>query len=273
MLRTLSRSLPLIGQRGLAAAAEPAIPGPEPVWETQPRHTGVFINNRFHDAVSGKTFPTLNPATGNTICHVAEGDAADVDKAVRAAHDAFKLGSPWRRMDAADRGVLMNRLADLMERDRVLLASLETLDNGKPYTVSYAADLELSIRCLRYYAGWADKIEGKTIPVRGDLFTYTRHEPVGVCGQIIPWNFPLLMQSWKLGPALAAGNTIVMKLAEQTPLTGLHVASLVAGRRDSPTASSTSSPDSDPPPAPPSPATTRRQGRLHRIHRGSPKLP
>ena len=120
------------------------------------------------------------------------GVQADVDKAVAAARQAFVLGSPWRTMDASQRGNLLNKLADLMERDRVYLASLETLNNGKPYSYSFMADLGLSIKCLRYYAGWADKIQGKTIPVDGPYFAYTRHEPVGVCGQIIPWNFPLV---------------------------------------------------------------------------------
>merc|ERR1712002_1265395 len=129
--------------------------------------------------------------------------------------------------DASDRGRLLYKLADLVERDQVYLASLETLDNGKPYRGAYAADLALTIACYRYYAGWADKTHGKVIPITGDYFSYTRHEPVGVCGQIIPWNFPLLMQAWKLGPALATGNTVVMKLAEQTPLTGLYIADLV----------------------------------------------
>uniref|UniRef100_A0A3P9PY35 aldehyde dehydrogenase (NAD(+)) n=1 Tax=Poecilia reticulata TaxID=8081 RepID=A0A3P9PY35_POERE len=152
---------------------------------------------------------------------------ADVDKAVKAACNAFRLGSPWRRMDASDRGRLLYKLADAIERDSAYLAELETLDNGKPYVIAYLADLPLVVKCLRYYAGWADKWEGKTIPVDGDYFTYTRHEPVGVCGQIIPWNFPLVMQAWKLGPALATGNTVVMKVAEQTPLTALYVASLI----------------------------------------------
>ncbi|KAJ0066644.1 hypothetical protein NL108_016749, partial [Boleophthalmus pectinirostris] len=147
---------------------------------------------------------------------------ADVDKAVQAARRAFRLGSPWRRMDASDRGVLLNRLADAIERNAAYLAELETLDNGKPYAVAYAVDLPNVVKCLRYYAGWADKWEGKTIPIDGDYFCYTRHEPVGVC-----WNFPLLMQAWKLGPALATGNTVVMKVAEQTPLTALFVASLI----------------------------------------------
>ena len=152
---------------------------------------------------------------------------ADVDRAVKAARAAFQLGSPWRRMDASERGRLLNRLADLIERDRTNLASLETLDNGKPYITSYLVDLDMVLKCLRYYAGWADKYHGKTIPIDGDYFSYTRHEPVGVCGQIIPWNFPLLMQAWKLGPALATGNVVVMKVAEQTPLTALYVANLI----------------------------------------------
>ncbi|CAJ0948154.1 unnamed protein product, partial [Mesorhabditis belari] len=200
---------------------------PAPSRNVNPKYTQLFINNDFVNAKSGKTFETFNPATGGKIADVAEADKADVNAAVKAAQQAFRLGAPWRRMDAAQRGILLNRLADLMERDRQILASLETLDNGKPYAVAYAADLGLSIACLRYYAGWADKNHGKTIPIAGDHFTYTRHEPVGVCGQIIPWNFPLLMQAWKLGPALAMGNTVVMKVAEQTPLSALHVASLI----------------------------------------------
>uniref|UniRef100_A0A8C6UCY0 aldehyde dehydrogenase (NAD(+)) n=1 Tax=Neogobius melanostomus TaxID=47308 RepID=A0A8C6UCY0_9GOBI len=152
---------------------------------------------------------------------------ADVNKAVKAARDAFRFGSPWRRMDASHRGLLLSKLADAIERNSAYLAELETLDNGKPYAVAYTVDLPNVVKCLRYYAGWADKWEGKTIPIDGDFFCYTRHEPVGVCGQIIPWNFPLLMQAWKLGPALATGNTVVMKVAEQTPLTALFVANLI----------------------------------------------
>jgi len=192
------------------------------------KYNQVFINNRFVDSVSGKTFPTINPATGEKICEVAEGDKADVDVAVKAAKEAFKLGSPWRTMDASERGNLLNRLADLLERDHAYLASLETLDNGKPFSDSFDIDLKLTIKCYRYYAGWADKIHGKTIPIDGDFLCYTRHEPVGIVGQVIPWNFPLLMQAWKLGPALATGNVVVMKPAEQTPLTALYVASLIA---------------------------------------------
>jgi len=200
---------------------------PQPIINPDIQHTGLFINNQFVDSVSGKTFPTVNPATGEVTAQVAEGDQADVNIAVKAATEAFRLGSPWRTMDASKRGELLYKLADLIERDTVHLASLETLDNGKPYAMSLLADVALSIKCYRYYAGWADKNHGKVIPIDGNFLTYTRHEPVGVCGQIIPWNFPLLMQAWKLGPALATGNTVVMKLAEQTPLTGLHIAQLI----------------------------------------------
>src|SRR5437588_1768459 len=185
----------------------------------------LFIGGKWLDSVSGKTFPTVNPATGETICQVAEGDKADVDRAVKAARKAFEEG-PWPKMSASERGRLLNRLADLIEQKQEELAALETLDNGKPIRDSLAADLPLTIKCYRYYAGWADKVHGKTIPVDGNFFCYTKHEPVGVVGQIIPWNFPLLMQAWKWGPALAAGNTVVLKPAEQTPLTALRVAAL-----------------------------------------------
>ncbi|KAK2507761.1 hypothetical protein MC885_000884 [Smutsia gigantea] len=227
MLRaaTLAAGLrPRLG-RLLSAATIQAVPAPN----QQPEvfYNQIFINNEWHDAVSKKTFPTVNPSTGEVICQVAEGDKEDVDRAVKAARAAFQLGSPWRCMDASDRGRLLNRLADLIERDRTYLAALETLDNGKPYVISYLVDLDMVLKCFRYYAGWADKYHGKTIPIDGDFFSYTRHEPVGVCGQIIPWNFPLLMQAWKLGPALATGNVVVMKMAEQTPLTALYMASLI----------------------------------------------
>ena len=187
--------------------------------------TRLLIDGQWRDSVSGKTFETVNPATEEVIAQVAEGDAADVDLAVKAARRAFDSG-PWSRMDARDRGRLMYRLADLLEENIDELARLETLDNGKPISESRNADLPLVIDCLRYYAGWADKIHGQTIPVRGNYFTYTRREPLGVAGQIIPWNFPMLMVAWKWGPALAAGCTIVMKPAEQTPLTALRVGEL-----------------------------------------------
>jgi aldehyde dehydrogenase (NAD+) len=185
----------------------------------------MFIDGRSVDSVSGKMFPTLNPATGDTICQVAEGDKADVDLAVKAARKAFESG-PWSKMNASDRARLINKLADAIEANAEELATLESLDNGKPFTDSLNIDLPLTVKCFRYFAGWADKVQGKTIPIDGNYFCYTRHEPVGVVGQIIPWNFPLLMQAWKWGPALACGNTVVLKPAEQTPITALRVAKL-----------------------------------------------
>ena len=187
--------------------------------------TKLLINNEWVESVSGERFETINPATGEVICDVAEADAPDVDKAVEAAKNAFRDGE-WRKMSATRRGELLYKLADLIEQNIDELARLETLDNGKPLKSSYG-DLNLVIRCYRYYAGWADKVEGKTIPINGPYFCYTRREPVGVVGQIIPWNFPLLMQAWKLGPALCTGNTVVMKTAEQTPLSALRVGELI----------------------------------------------
>src|SRR5438105_1878152 len=203
-----------------ATASAPRIKPPK-VKTQQP----MFIGGKWLDSASGKTFPTLNPATGEKICDVAEGDKADVDKAVTAARKAFESG-PWPKMSAAERGRLLFKLADAIEARQDELAALEALDNGKPYRDAIAADLPLTVKCYRYYGGWADKYHGKTIPIEGPYFCYTRHEPVGVVGQIIPWNFPLLMQAWKWGPALAAGCTVVLKPAEQTPLTALRVAEL-----------------------------------------------
>jgi aldehyde dehydrogenase (NAD+) len=189
--------------------------------------TKLLIGNEWVNSKSGKTFPTLNPATGEEICQIAEADAPDVERAVQAARAAFHSRSPWRRMSASQRGLLLNKLADLIEQNIDELARLESLDNGKPYSVALAADLPLTIACYRYYAGWADKIQGRTIPINGPYFCYTRLEPVGVVGQIIPWNFPLLMQAWKLAPALATGNTVILKPAEQTPLTALRIGELI----------------------------------------------
>ena len=186
----------------------------------------LLINGQWVDSVSGKVFATVNPATAEILCEVAEADAADVDLAVIAARRAFD-SKAWRCMNASERGKLLHRLADLMEKNLEQLAGLEALDNGKPYYIAKAADVPLAIACYRYFAGWADKIQGKTIPINGDYLCYTRHEAVGVVGQIIPWNFPLLMQAWKLAPALATGNTVVMKPAEQTPLSALRVAELI----------------------------------------------
>ncbi|KAM8960567.1 aldehyde dehydrogenase 1A1 [Pelodytes ibericus] len=187
----------------------------------------IFINNEWHNSCSGKKFPVYNPATEEKICDIEEGDKEDVDKAVKAAKEAFQFGSPWRRMDASERGKILNKLADLMERDILILSTLETIDAGKPFFSSYFADLPGAIKSLRYCAGWADKNTGRTIPMDGDYFSFTRHEPVGVCGQIIPWNFPLVMFAWKIAPALCCGNTIVIKPAEQTPLTALYMGSLI----------------------------------------------
>lgn len=200
---------------------------PAPLSDLKIRYTKIFINNEWHDSASGKKFPVYNPANGEKICEVEEGDKEDVDKAVKAAREAFQLGSPWRRMDASERGRIINKLADLIERDRLILSTLECLDAGKPFAAAYFADLPGAVKSFRYCAGWADKNHGRTIPSDGDFFTFTRHEPVGVCGQIIPWNFPLVMFAWKLAPALCCGNTIVIKPAEQTPLSALYMGSLI----------------------------------------------
>jgi aldehyde dehydrogenase (NAD+) len=189
-----------------------------PVVKDQP----LFIGGKFVDSVSGKTFPAINPATGETICQVAEGDKADIDLAVKAARKALE-STPWKNMDAADRGRLLYKLADRVEKEAEQLAALESLNCGK--TISDArGDMEGVVSTLRYYAGWADKVEGRTVPVRGNFLSYTLRQPVGVVGQIIPWNFPLLMLAWKWGPALACGNTVVMKPAEQTPVTAIRLA-------------------------------------------------
>ena len=186
----------------------------------------LLIGNRWVAAESGRTFATINPSTGEAICQVAEADAADVDAAVHAAREAFEHG-PWRTMNASARGRLLYRLADLIEANAEGLAQLEALDNGKPVSVARAVDVAKAVACYRYFAGWADKVHGKTIPIDGDFLCYTRHEPIGVVGQIIPWNFPMLMMAWKLAPALATGNTVVLKPAEQTPLSALRIGELI----------------------------------------------
>ena len=190
------------------------------------KYTGIFINNEFVPSITGNKFPTYCPVTGEKICDVEEGRKPDVDKAVEAAKKVFQLDSVWRTTEPSERGRMLNRLARLIERDTNYLSELETLNNGKPLKESLS-DIEDTIKCFEYYAGWADKLEGKTIPVEGDLFAYTQHEPIGVVGQIIPWNYPLSMAAWKLAPALTTGNVVVLKLAEQTPLSGLYLASLV----------------------------------------------
>ncbi|HEY3788712.1 MAG TPA: aldehyde dehydrogenase family protein, partial [Urbifossiella sp.] len=210
-----------------AAVAEQSVHTPRSPKITPPKvsQQKMLIDGKWVDSASGKTFDTINPSTGEVICRVAEGDKADIDLAVKAARRAFESG-PWSKMTPSDRGRLLNKLADAIESRKDELAALESLDNGKPIADASAADLPLTIACYRYYAGWADKIYGQTIPFSPDFFCYTRHEPIGVVGQIIPWNFPLLMQSWKWGPALACGNSVVLKPAEQTPLTALRVAQL-----------------------------------------------
>ena len=193
----------------------------------------LFIDGRWTDAASGKTFETPNPATGETLAWVAEGDAEDIDRAVKAARRAFDEG-PWSRLTPSERGRIIWRIGDLILAHLDELAQLESLDNGKPFTVAQAADVPLAADMFHYMAGWATKIEGNTISISvpympgANFHSYTLREPLGVVGQIIPWNFPLLMAAWKIAPALAAGNTVVLKPAEQTPLTALRLAGLIA---------------------------------------------
>ena len=191
----------------------------------------MLIDGKWVDAASGKTFATYNPATGEVLAQVAEGDREDIERAVKAARKAFETG-PWSKMTASQRGRAIWKLADLLEEHLEEFAVLETLDNGKPLTVARGADVPLAVDLFRYMAGWATKLEGTTIPLSvpytpgAKYLAYTLREPVGVVGQIIPWNFPLLMAAWKLGPALAAGCTVILKPAEQTPLTALRLGEL-----------------------------------------------
>ena len=188
----------------------------------------MYIDGKFVNAASGKTLSVYNPATGEVMAQVPEAEAVDVDQAVRAARRAFDEG-PWTKMSPSQRGRLMLKLADLMEQHLEELAEIESMDNGKPVSVARVADVPLAVDLFRYMAGWATKIMGHTFPLSfpGEYLSYTLREPIGVVGQIIPWNFPLLMAAWKLGPALAAGCTVVLKLAEQTPLSGLRLAELI----------------------------------------------
>jgi phenylacetaldehyde dehydrogenase len=192
----------------------------------------LLIGGCWTPAASGKTFAVTDPSTGNVIAHTAEADAVDVDRAVQAARLAFEEG-PWPAMTPAERGKLIWRIGDLILAHLDELAELEALDNGKPITVARAADVPLAADMFQYMAGWATKIEGKTIPL-SVLYTpgaryhaYTRPEPIGVVGQIIPWNFPLLMAAWKLAPALAVGCTVVLKVAEETPLSALRLGEIL----------------------------------------------
>ncbi len=192
----------------------------------------MLINGNWVNSISGKTFPTYNPATGEILAQVAEGDREDIEQAVKAARKAFDQG-PWRRLTASERGRLIWKLSDLLESHTEEFAYLESLDNGKPLTIARAADVPLAVDLFRYMAGWTTKLEGNTIPISvpytpgAKYLAYTLREPVGVAGQIIPWNFPLLMAAWKLGPALACGCTVVLKPAEQTPLSALRLGELI----------------------------------------------
>jgi acyl-CoA reductase-like NAD-dependent aldehyde dehydrogenase len=206
---------------GLAARVEPSVEQ----FVTAPLRR-MLIDGKWVEAASGKTFDTLDPATGKVLARVAEGDAEDVDRAARAARRAFDAG-PWPRMAPAERQKLLLRLADLIEAHGLELAQLETLDNGKSVAESQGVDIPAAAETFRYYAGWVNKITGETNPTDPTFFNFTLREPVGVCGQIIPWNFPLLMAAWKLAPALACGNTCVLKPAEQTPLTALRLGELL----------------------------------------------
>ena len=192
----------------------------------------LLIDGQWVDSASGKTFETINPATEEHLADVAWGEAEDIDRAVKAARKAFADDSHWRRMSASERGRLIFKISELIEDNADELATLEALDNGKPQTVAKVADVALAADLFRYMAGWPTKIEGNTIPVSavvtgGEFMGMTLKEPVGVVGQIIPWNFPLLMAAWKLGPVLAAGCTVVLKPAEQTPLSALRLGELM----------------------------------------------
>jgi aldehyde dehydrogenase (NAD+) len=187
----------------------------------------LLIGCEWQDAAGGRTFETVNPATAEVLTTVAEASAADVDAAVQAARKAFDdLSGPWRKMSASERGRLLWKIAELVEQHIDELAELETLDNGKPIFESRYVDMPMVADVFRYYAGWATKLHGDTVNINEGAFTYTLREPVGVVGAIVAWNFPLLLASWKLGPALACGNTVVLKPAEQTPLTALRFGEL-----------------------------------------------
>ncbi len=198
-----------------ATAYRPAIPLPD----LRP-----FIGGAPVDAASGRTIPVRNPATGEVMCEVQEADATDVDRAVAAAREA--LSGEWSRVEPSVRARLLRRLGDLIDQHREELARLESADNGKAYRESLKGDLPETAEIFHYYAGWTTKLRGETVPVDGPYVNFTLREPVGVCGQIIPWNFPILMAAWKIAPALACGNTVVLKPSELTPLTALRLAEL-----------------------------------------------
>src|SRR6476659_9512791 len=197
----------------------------QPVEENTSRKYQLLIDGQWVDAASGKTFTTPNPATGETLAEIAEADKEDIDKAVAAARKAFE--GKWSKISARDRGRMIYKLSQLIEQNTADLAALETADNGKPIKESLYVDLPQVVENFEYFAGWSTKIEGETIPVPGKMFNYTLREPIGVCGQIIPWNFPLLMAAWKPAPARAAGNTVVLKPAEQTPVGAMELGKLI----------------------------------------------
>uniref|UniRef100_A0A6G1SAT3 Retinal dehydrogenase 1 n=1 Tax=Aceria tosichella TaxID=561515 RepID=A0A6G1SAT3_9ACAR len=191
------------------------------------KYTQLFINNEFVNSADGKTFQTMNPTTEEVLAVVQEGGTKDIDRAVQAAKKAFQFHSDYRQMDATQRAALLFKLADLIERDMVYLASLECKNNGKVFNDAYNGDLPTAVAALRFYAGAADKVSGSVLPTDGKAFAYTRYEPVGIIGAIIPWNYPIELTCLKIGPAIAMGNTLVIKPAEQTPLTALYLASLI----------------------------------------------
>jgi acyl-CoA reductase-like NAD-dependent aldehyde dehydrogenase len=200
-------------------------PGTQSFLNSGPKQ--LYINGKWENALKDQTFQTLNPASGEVLAQVALAGLEDVERAVHAARAALEHG-PWSTMSGESRGRLLNKVADLIEQYADELAELETLDNGKPLRVSRQGDIPAAVKHFRYYAGWAGKIEGSTIPVSiPNQFVYTLREPVGVVGLIIPWNFPLLMCAWKLAPALACGNTVILKPAEETPLTALRLAEIM----------------------------------------------
>ncbi len=185
----------------------------------------LFIGGQWLDSVAGKTFTTINPATEEPLTQVAEAGTEDIDRAVKAARQAFTEGA-WARFSPSERGRLLWKIGDLLEARLTEIAEIETLDSGKTIGEASKVDVPLAADCFRYFAGWATKIEGETVPTRGSLFSYTLREPLGVVGQIIPWNFPVLLAAWKVAPALAAGNTVVLKPAELTPLSALKLAEI-----------------------------------------------
>src|SRR5699024_4247630 len=187
----------------------------------------LFINGDFTNSISGKTFETYNPSNGEVLANVSEAETEDINKAVDSAKRAFEDG-PWSKMTPAERGNLMYNLSILIEENQQVIAEIDSLDNGKPIYEVLENDIPNAIGQFRYFSGWTTKITGQTIPISESSFNYTRHEPVGVVGQIIPWNFPFMMAAWKMAPALATGCTIILKPAEQTPLSALFLAELVA---------------------------------------------